>query len=342
MNPSQSAQHFGVTYITRNHWEKNGREREAVGFKHLSGAHLVAVNPRPLVNGPYLRRLGTRGRKTKCEKVLVHVKRFMCSVFPNVTGPKRPQKRVESKRGRIQGFSRKSRSRLIRYMLSLQELPEGFSTLTYDDSVLKALSMDAMKERAHADVHRLRGFVRKRFPDAWSIWRIEWKPRKMGECAGMYAPHIHGLWRIGETNFEQFRAVILMEWLKITGTENPDAWKVTLKRESFVKLEGRRRVIGYVSKYVAKESENLGFDTGRHWGQIGAPPVSKGIVVELDSWESPHLVRLLKKWLKSKGKRTGRYVARTLFKGNTGHFYLDEDYVGQLIALSGEWGEIPF
>jgi hypothetical protein len=245
-------------------------------------------------------------------------------------------------RGKIQGFSRKSRNRLIRDFLSLEEMPDSFSTFTYDDSILKPLSMESMVEKVHGDIHRLRAFLGKRFPGLWSKWRIEWKPRKMGECAGMYAPHIHGLWRIGKRNFEVVRNVILMEWLRITGTENFDAWSVTFKKESFMKLEGKRRVIGYVSKYVAKESENLGFNTGRHWGEIGAPPVSKGIVVELDNWESLHLVRLLKKWLKSKGKRTGRYVARTVFKGVTGHFYLDEGYVGRLIALSGEWGEIPF
>jgi hypothetical protein len=211
MKPNHAHQYSGATYITRNNWEKNGREREAVGFKRLSGADLVAVKPRPLVNRPYLKPLFSRRRRTKCEKVLVHVKRFMCSVFPNVKGLQRPQKRAESKRGKIQGFSGKSRNRLIRNFLSLEEMPDAFSTLTYDDSILKPLGMDGMVEKVHGDIHRLRAFVRKRFPDVWSKWRVEWKPRKMGECAGMYAPHIHGLWRIGKRNFEVVRSVLLIE-----------------------------------------------------------------------------------------------------------------------------------
>jgi len=329
-----------VSYIPRQNWEKNGRERQAKSFKRFQGMELVGVAP--LVNGPYLKPLARRSRKTKCEKVLINVKPFMASVYPNVKWPSRPVKNGETKRGKIKAFSRKSRNRLIRHILSLERLPDSFSSLTYDDSVLKRLGIDEMRERVHEDIHRMKAFVRKRFPDVWFLWRIEWKPRKMGECAGMVAPHWHGMWCIGNRDFEAFRCVILAEWLGLTGTENVDAFKVTLKEKSFQKLDGKRSVVGYVSKYVAKESDEMGFDTGRHWGSVGPVPKAKGIVIELDGRESAHLIRLLKRWLKSKRRGLGRYVERTLYQGKTGHVYLDEFDVARLLDLACCMAEVPF
>jgi hypothetical protein len=329
-------------HISRSNWEKNGRKRKAIGLKRLGGVDLVEVGCGPLVNGPYLKPLARRSRKTKCESVIVNVKPFMGSVHPNVKYPSRPAHHGERRRGKITSFTRKSRTRFIRHILSLERLPDSFSSLTYDDSVLKRLSINEMQRRVHEDIHRMKAFVRKRFPETWFIWRIEWKPRKMGKCAGMIAPHWHGLWWVGNREFESFRYVILKEWLRLTKSDNPDAAKVTFKQESFQRLEGKRRVVGYVSKYMAKESDEMGFETGRHWGSVGPVPKARGIVIELDPRETGHLVRLLKRWLKSKRRGLVHYVRRTLYQGSTGHFYLNELDFLRLLGLASHMGEVPF
>lgn len=352
-------------FITRRHWEKDNRIRPAKSFNKIGSADLVEVGPAsdekrekksnsPLVYGPYQKRNNRRNKKkNKNHRLMMSVKPYMTSIYSMSEKPRRPEKRFETPRGKITSFSRKSRARLMRKIFSLITLPEIFSSFTYDDTVIEELlnrpenkdrpSGDVLNEKIHADIHKMSAFLRKKYPEVWFYWRVDWVPRKYGKLQGLIVPHWHGLWG-GPIPFEILKTIVLKKWLEYTGTQNPDAHAVTYREKSFIKLDGKRNILFYVSKYTAKESGRIGFKTGRHWGAVGPIPIAKGVTIEVDSWEAPHLVRLLKRWLKSRTNKGGKtnYLKKTLFKGLNAYIYIEDFNLGVLLEFAAELGEIPF
>ena len=161
-----------------------------------------------------------------------------------------PPAHVKSIRGKVTVFSRKSRRRLLEFFARTRQTdkPRVFLTLTYPSNM-----NDARTGKAH-----LRAFlerVRRKFPQASAIWRIEYQQRG--------AVHFHLMffslpfWKI-----ESIRAV----WAEIIGEENP--------RIGIETIRSRRGSTYYVSKYVAKVGDaslvslsNLPYShEGRHWG----------------------------------------------------------------------------
>lgn len=129
---------------------------------------------------------------------------------------------------------------------------------------------DAKIGKAH-----LRAFlerVRRRYPKASGIWRIEYQERG--------AVHFHILffslpyWKI-----ESIRKA----WSEIIGEENP---RITIET-----IRSRRGSTYYVSKYVAKVSDNALVSLsnmpyshdGRHWGYFNKPeiPMKELIIFEV-------------------------------------------------------------
>ena len=100
---------------------------------------------------------------------------------PSITG--RPS---SSKRGIVQKFSHRSRSRLFQSLrkLKLSALPH-FVTLTYPDNY----PTDERIWKHDLDVFLKR--VRRKFPKASGFWKMELKERQRGEQAGTVAPHFH-------------------------------------------------------------------------------------------------------------------------------------------------------
>jgi len=160
-------------------------------------------------------------------------------------------------RGRITSFSRKSRRRLLEFFARTAQTnkPRVFMTLTYPSNM-----NDAKTGKAH-----LRAFlerVRRKFPQASGIWRIEYQERG--------AVHFHILffslpwWKADD---------IRIAWGEIIGEQNP---RIEIKT-----IRTRRGSTHYVSKYVAKvESEalvslsNLPYShVGRHWGYFNKPDI---------------------------------------------------------------------
>jgi hypothetical protein len=347
-------------YISRRSWEKSGRKQRAKSFKRLGPLELVEVEPKddgPLVNGPYLKQDGYkartergisladhRSRKNPERSCVLEVKRFRSSIAPlNVPKPVRSAKKVELKRGKIRSFSKKSANRLKRRALAMGEMPTVFGTLTYDDTVIMDLSQEEMVRKVKKDINRMTTYLRKSFPGISALWRIGWEPRKSGACKGWIVPHVHWLfYGIGrETQFYTTRAKFLGTWLRYTETENLEAVKVTYGEKSFLKLDGRKRVMHYLSRYLAKEAKDMGFETGRHWGQFGNLPEAEGIVVVMDKEEVKHLVRFLDRWFHSKfGKR--EFFKRSVWGGKRAWVYLDENLMILLLDLASEMGEIPF
>lgn len=102
---------------------------------------------------------------------------------PTITLEKLP-----AKRGKIKGFSRASRSRLLKAVgrLKQNELPV-FVTLTYPDD------FPVTPKRWRRDLAALWRRIRRQWPEAAAIWKKEFKRRKSGVNVGKVAPHYHKL-----------------------------------------------------------------------------------------------------------------------------------------------------
>lgn len=156
-------------------------------------------------------------------------------------------------RGRVVGFSRASRKRLLRLLNTIDRERSGtplFVTLTYPAE----WPGDPRRWKRDLQVwlHRLG----RQHPCAWSVWRLE--PQRRG------APHFH-LLVFGVS-------MIAKEWLSLTWFEVVGSGDdLHLRAGTQVqRVQSWKRVIGYAAKYLAKEAEELPPEwragVGRWWG----------------------------------------------------------------------------
>src|ERR1017187_6571635 len=93
-----------------------------------------------------------------------------------------------TRRGKIKGFSRGSRGRLLKTVGRLrQNVMPVFVTLTYPDD------FPVTPERWQRDLAALWRRIRRQWPTAAAIWKKEFKRRKSGVNEGKVAPHYHML-----------------------------------------------------------------------------------------------------------------------------------------------------
>ncbi len=161
------------------------------------------------------------------------------------------------KRGKVTIFSRKSRRRLLEFLARTTKTtrPRVFMTLTYPSNM-----NDAKIGKTH-----LRAFlerVRRKFPKAAGIWRIEYQKRG--------AVHFHFIffnmpfWKASE---------IRTAWSEIIGEKSP--------RIHITTCRSRKQTTYYMSKYVAKLGGKAAVSlsivpylhVGRHWGYFNKPDI---------------------------------------------------------------------
>lgn len=156
-------------------------------------------------------------------------------------------------RGRIGGFSRGSRRRMLEFLQSVDQEAVGlplFVTLTYP----ARWPGEPRRWKRDLDVWLMR--LRRAQPEAWAVWRLE--PQRRG------APHYH-LLVFGLPRLE-------IEWLSRTWYEVVGSGDERHLRAGtqVQRVESWRRVVGYASKYLAKPVEELPQDwqrgVGRWWG----------------------------------------------------------------------------
>jgi hypothetical protein len=117
-----------------------------------------------------------------------------------------------TKRGKIKGFSRGSRGRLLKTVGRLrQDVLPVFVTVTYPDD------FPVTPERWQRDLAALWRRIRRQWPEAAAIWKKEFKRRKSGVNAGKVAPHYHKLLWI-----PQWVAQERADWIRY--------WKLELAR----------------------------------------------------------------------------------------------------------------
>lgn len=145
---------------------------------------------------------------------------------------KRPN-RAKSKRGRIRRFSANARRRLIRFMnrLRMKGVRATFMTLTF-----RGYPSNAEAKRC---LHAFLEHVRRAFPEASAVWRMEYQKRG--------SIHFHLL--CFGLPFWDWKE-ILSTWKRIT---NQSVARVDVRL-----VRSRRGVQSYVSKYIAKVEKNLG------------------------------------------------------------------------------------
>lgn len=159
------------------------------------------------------------------------------------------------KRGKIRGFSAKSRKRALELAAKVRTKKRlVFITLTYIDA--------PTPKRAKQDLHNFLQHVYRHAPKAGVMWRMEYQKRG--------AVHFHFLC----FNMPFWRKENLSKtWARITGDPREPRTRIEAVRS-------RKHAMAYVSKYIAKADSSSGlvyspypneaeFWQGRIWGVRG-------------------------------------------------------------------------
>lgn len=214
------------------------------------------------------------------------------------------------KRGKVRGFSRDSRKRLIEFMARVRYSGSlFFVTLTYPD----VFPVDDPETwRRHFENFRDR-FERK-FPNYRGIWRIEFQDRKSGDFKGQIAPHFHIMVfttidpdeqrqnALADTMYGELAPM----WHEITESYDPNHLQHGVH---VAPVRSRKHAYAYVSKYVAK-LDNDSYEFGRRWGRIGRFNTEPSLEVVLNREEYFQLKRIVKRWLKGRNRKYWKQFAR--------------------------------
>jgi hypothetical protein len=204
-----------------------------------------------------------------------------------------------AKRGIISTFSRASRRRLFQFFNSIDFEKNGlplFLHLTYPGEYPE----DPLKWKRDLKVFLER--LRRSYPDAHGVWRIE--PQKRG------APHYH-IMLFGHAICKYLSTYpgklwLSKVWYEVVGSGDK---KHLLAGTTVEQIRNFRHAMYYVSKYCAKvekggKKEIFDYPIGRYWGVFNR----KAFGIESYSFmlTYPALIklrRLINRYLKSKGQR---------------------------------------
>ena len=226
----------------------------------------------------------------------------------------------QSKRGRITGFSRRSRRRLIVSLAMARNVSGGyFCTLTFPDSVVAAFHEPSdWGEYAHRCLDIFLKRLMRLFPHACGWWRLEFQTRKSGEFEGEDVPHFHllifGLPPDGD--IRKLRRWWSDVWANVVGSGDEQHYKAGTNVR---KITSRRHAMNYVSKYAAKEAVDI-YAVGRRWGEFGDLDKSPSVEIDLSVDEWVLLKRIIRGWLKSRGSSYHRRLAAA--PADVGAFFL--------------------
>ena len=179
------------------------------------------------------------------------------------------------RRGRISGFSRSSRYRLMQTIARIRrdaEMP-NFVTLTYPDEFPNPAT-----SKKHLDTFFKR--FEREFPKGGAIWKLE--PQQRG------APHFHLLvWGCDQLALMAF---VPKAWFEIAGGGDPKhlAWHRGEcghgNKHCVQAVKSFKGVWFYAAKYLGKTFEVAGWNrqwTGRYWGVIARPNIPFGEMRQL-------------------------------------------------------------
>jgi len=181
---------------------------------------------------------------------------------------------VVSQRGKVTGFSWRSRSRLKKMIAKLKKTDVPlFVTLTYHDRYPTVFS----GYKSHLDLFLKR--LSYHFPKSGVIWKLEFQKRG--------APHFHLL--VFGVGFQELSEFVPVAWQDVVDSEDDLllAWhKGELgygNRHCVQVIQSWRGVKSYASKYFSKVFDFVeGPGTGRCWGHRGFIPFSKILELQIN------------------------------------------------------------
>lgn len=233
------------------------------------------------------------------------------------------------KRSSITNFTKASRKRLLQRMAACRNMDAGyFGTFTFPGH----FTYDAHEVKRILSAFRKR--ILRRFPEIRAIWRMEIKTRLSGESEGENVPHFHLLFfGIAYGHERQLTLILGQMWDELANHNDRD---VPFLRSEVTQIRSRSHAVYYASKYAAKIDDGLDDGFGRHWGFFGEWDESMSCKFRITGTEMIHLKRLIRSWLKSKGRHS---VAR-LFAGIRQDFGIaifglgdNDDWTGATVTI---------
>lgn len=228
----------------------------------------------------------------------------------------------ETKRGRVSGFSARSRARLTQLVTKVPNdtLSRAlFLTLTYPAD----WPDDPTEWKRH--LHNFGRELKDEYKGISAIWKLE--PQKRG------APHFHLL----VFNCPFLPIVDISErWHRIIGSDDYNHLAAGVDID---KVSNARNAVAYVSKYIAKVPDATDHTTGeivsweypgRWWGVINRDALPVDVVTLMPSWKSWWTV---KRWLRKYMERRGKPQCFSGMGG--GWVILDGGRVVKLLDLAG-------
>ncbi len=255
------------------------------------------------------------------------------------------------KRGVVKGMSPKS-SIGLRKKIAKSGKVDLWTDFTYSDDVMKDLSISERAKLSNYHKEEITRHIKKKF-GIHLIWKREWQERKSGKLKGEAIPHFHvifgGLTEKQLSIWSSICIQILMRWVQITGTDNPDAWAVAINKKSYRKIENPKHAICYISKYFGKDKPielPEGESIGRCWGYSKNCPKEEPWIFTLSESETVKLNRHMIRKKKLNTKK-GRFIKNQLQKGYSTFLFEDKDDVLRFLEFIGaitidEFGIIPF
>jgi hypothetical protein len=214
-------------------------------------------------------------------------------------------------RGAINGFSKQSRKRLMQTLARVRDAGDVlFVTLTYPS----VFPTEYTVYKRHLDTF-CKALSRKSPGCGW-VWRLEYQKRG--------APHYHLLlFRFSpQIPISLLRRWIAATWYRIVASGDERHLRAGTQAK---KCDNRRKLYGYVSKYVAKPSENCdapGRHTGRFWGIGGEINLDEYLTVIITGEQVVELKRYFRKWLVANRGESGKRYARWIARNGDGTFVL--------------------
>lgn len=180
-------------------------------------------------------------------------------------------------RGKVTGFSRQSRLRMMRSVSKLENAKRPlFITLTYPDEFEGTLDGKEIKEKQLKNFWKRMEYV---YINIACLWKLEYKERKSGKKVGQLYPHIHLLvWGLYKVDIEEIRDFVRNAWWEVCGELSEDHLKAGTRVE---RLRSHNGTVSYISKYMGKE-EAGDLKVGRWWGIKGRSKLPRAEVIVID------------------------------------------------------------
>lgn len=239
----------------------------------------------------------------KDKPVLLRVYNRELQITPNVPPRDTGDSPIRSK-GDITTFSRSSRLRLMRKMNRVQTQLLGepiFITLTHRHGTL------SHKEFQYAFLKKFLPKLPEIIPEVACMWRLE--PHRNGK------PHYHMIcWSFNKKitiESEYYHRQIRQAWRDAIGQHDRAAELYSCDIEA---LGSHRKIMSYVSKYLAKEDDNVGKKIeGRRWATSKNLPCSAISEVLLTREQLADFKQIVETILRASGKPEG--LIETILSG---------------------------